>query len=120
MSRDRLFAFFFIHSLVSRTGISLPQKFRFTLRLCHPPSQDEQGVAQTVQVFVELCRDRFLAHQTDADPLGAAANRPGLMERRRYLPPTGENEFLERRQILLAAVDHALKLRDILCRDMMF
>src|SRR6478735_5699418 len=100
--------------LIRAVGFSFPQKFRFPLCLGHPSSPDKERIAQTIQEFDDLRIKRFFSGQANADPLGPTTDRPGLMKRRRYSPATRQDEFLERRQFLLASIHHPLESHSVL------
>src|SRR5262249_55016212 len=103
--------------LVRVARIPFPQKFWFALRLRYPSSQHEERVAQPIQELDDLGIERFFFGQADADAFSPTTDRPCLVKRCRNLSSTGQNEFLERGQVLLASVDHALEFGRILRFD---
>ena len=57
----------------------LPEDFLHTSCLVGPTGQDEQRIAQTIQVRHDKFSDLLVASQPHAEAFGAAADRPGLV-----------------------------------------
>src|SRR4029453_13717103 len=75
----------------------------------HPPREHEEEVAEAVHVLERPGRDGLDAREREPPPLGAAAHRARLMEEAAHAAAAGEDEGLERLEILLAAVHELLE-----------
>src|SRR5574341_1891926 len=89
--------------------VPFPEKFRFALRLGGPTGQHKERIAETIEKFHNSRVRRFFPCQPDADALGPPTHSPRLMQQAGDFSSARQDELLEGRQILLAAVDHLLQ-----------
>src|SRR6185503_4852486 len=96
-------------SLLSRVSheAPLPEVLRLAEVLARPAGQDEEQIAQPIDVLERPLADRLDAGQAQDLALGAPAHRPGLVQEAPDPPPTRQNEGFQGRQFLLALVHQA-------------
>ncbi len=87
----------------------------------HDPRQDEQEIAQPVQVGDDDARDILprLSRERDGHSLGSPANGPGQVDLRGGRRATGQDELGQRLQLSLESVDRRFEFLDMPGRDRM-
>src|SRR5687768_4348260 len=88
---------------------ALPEILGLPEPLPHPAREHEEEVAQPVHVLERPRRDRLDAREREHSPLGTAAHRARLMEEAADAAAAGEDEGLERLEVLLALVHELLE-----------
>src|SRR5262249_53676310 len=85
--------------------------------LAGPPGEDEQQVAQPVDVAQRPLADRLLTGEDQHAPLGPATHRARLVQEPADPAPARQDEGLERLEVLLAPVHQALQRGDLALAD---
>src|SRR5213078_2300361 len=96
-----------------RAEPALPEVFLLAHVLADPAAEDEERVAQPVDVTQRPLVDRLDARELQDLALRAAADGARLVEERVDSAAAGERERLERLEVLLAVVHEALERRDL-------
>src|SRR5205814_6418996 len=97
---------------------ALPEVFLLAHVLANPAAEDEEQVAETIEVAQRPFADGLHARERQALALGAAAHGARLVQEAVDGPAAGEDEGLQRREIFLAAVHDLLELGDFLLADL--
>src|SRR5215469_12798259 len=94
-----------------RRESALPQILGLAEMFPRPARQHEEEIAQPIDVPQRSLPDRFHPRKGQDAALGTTADRARLMQEPSDPSPAGENERLERPEVLLALVDEPLEGR---------
>src|SRR5262249_16505648 len=92
---------------------ALPEVFRLAEMLARPARQDEEQIAEPIDVLERPVADGLDAREREHAALCAPAHRARLVEKAADAAAAGQHEGLEGREVLLALIHQALERRDL-------
>src|SRR5207237_6611669 len=90
-------------------GRALPEELLLAAMAADPTREDEEQVGEPVQVGERPLADVLLPHETERVALRAPADRARDVEERAHRTAAGQDERLERREVLLTVVERLLE-----------